>query len=155
MAFGLRASDSRARGRRPDLDDCTILPPATPLVQRWWRLLNEELDRFDRNPEDRVLLADGHRAILLLPAPTCDGFNQSIEESSAEDGPSSDRQTAIALGQPRGGDGQSIARRTRVPERLCPFASTVSRKPSIAAVNGYAIGVGMGLAPCLRRSPGF
>ena len=106
--------------------------------------LNSELDRFDRNPEDRVLLLTGTEPSFCSGA-NVRRFNQSIEESSVEGGQSSDPQTGspwdsleVEMGKHRETDPGSGA--------LMPLRLHRLQKPSIAAVNGYAIGVGMGLA---------
>ncbi len=106
--------------------------------------LEEELDRFDRNPRDRVLLLTGTEPSFCSGA-NVRRFNQSIEESPVEGGQSSDPQTAspwdsleAEMERDREMDPGSGA--------LMPLRLHRLQKPSIAAVNGYAIGVGMGLA---------
>jgi enoyl-CoA hydratase/carnithine racemase len=106
--------------------------------------LNSELDEFDRNPEDRVLLLTGTEPSFCSGA-NVRRFNQSIEESPAEAGQTPDSQEGSAwdsleaeMGKHRETDPGSGA--------LMPLRLHRLQKPSIAAVNGYAIGVGMGLA---------
>jgi enoyl-CoA hydratase/carnithine racemase len=106
--------------------------------------LNAELDKFDRNPEDRVLLLTGTEPSFCSGA-NVRRFNQSIEESSAEGEESPAPQGAspwdsleAEMGKHRETDPGSGA--------LMPLRLHRLQKPSIAAVNGYAIGVGMGLA---------
>ncbi len=106
--------------------------------------LESELDRFDRNPEDRVLLLTGTEPSFCSGA-NVRRFNQSIEQSSVEGGQSSDPQAAspwdsleAEMERDRETDPGSGA--------LMPLRLHRLQKPSIAAVNGYAIGVGMGLA---------
>ena len=106
--------------------------------------LNAELDAFDRNPDDRVLLLTGAEPSFCSGA-NVRRFNQSIEESSTEaaqpqmsDGSSPWDSLESEMGKHRDVDPTSGA--------LMPLRLHRLQKPSIAAVNGYAIGVGMGLA---------
>ena len=106
--------------------------------------LNAELDAFDRNLDDRVLLLTGAEPSFCSGA-NVRRFNQSIEEGSTEAAPppasggSSPWDSLEAeMGKPRDVDPSSGA--------LMPLRLHRLQKPSIAAVNGYAIGVGMGLA---------
>ena len=106
--------------------------------------LNDELDKFDRNPEDRVLLLTGTEPSFCSGA-NVRRFNQSIEETPAEEAPPlpSDEGSAwdsleAEIPKHRDVDPASGA--------LMPLRLHRLQKPSIAAVNGYAIGVGMGLA---------
>ncbi len=106
--------------------------------------LNEELDKFDSNPEDRVLLLTGTEPSFCSGA-NVRRFNQSIEEDSAEveTSPAPDKSSPwdsleAEMDNERDVDPTSGA--------LMPLRLHRLQKPSIAAVNGYAIGVGMGLA---------
>ena len=106
--------------------------------------LNEELDEFDRNPDDRVLLLTGTEPSFCSGA-NVRRFNQSIEEDSAEEptppapgGSSPWDRLEAEMDNERDVDPTSGA--------LMPLRLHRLQKPSIAAVNGYAIGVGMGLA---------
>ncbi|MCH7737215.1 MAG: enoyl-CoA hydratase/isomerase family protein [Chloroflexi bacterium] len=107
--------------------------------------LMECLDRFEDNPAARVLLLTGTEPSFCSGA-NVRGFNQQIQDREAgeadggEPGPLpwgkmesqyATRGQKVALG------GQA----SRVPLRIHNL-----QKPSIAAVNGHAIGVGMGLA---------
>ena len=106
--------------------------------------LEEELHRFDRNPEDRVLLLTGTEPSFCSGA-NVRRFNQSIEESSVEGGQSSDSQE----GSPWDSLEAEMERDREMDPgsgALMPLRLHRLQKPSIAAVNGYAIGVGMGLA---------
>ena len=106
--------------------------------------LNDELDKFDANPEDRVLLLTGTEPSFCSGA-NVRRFNQSIEESTPEEPPPPPSDAGSAwdaleaeIPKPRDVDPTSGA--------LMPLRLHRLQKPSIAAVNGYAIGVGMGLA---------
>jgi enoyl-CoA hydratase/carnithine racemase len=106
--------------------------------------LMEELDRFEVNPEQRVLLITGTEPSFCSGA-NVRGFGQKIEEreTGAEGGTESslpwgrmeaqhaNRQPKVEFG------GQA----SRIPLRINQL-----QKPSIAAVNGHAMGVGMGVA---------
>ena len=106
--------------------------------------LNEELDRFDSNPEDRVLLLTGTEPSFCSGA-NVRRFNQSIEEDSSESQAVPESQS----GSPWDALEAEIPKHRDVDPTsgaLMPLRFHRLQKPSIAAVNGYAIGVGMGLA---------
>ena len=69
--------------------------------------LNEELDKFDRNPDDRVLLLTGTEPSFCSGA-NVRRFNQSIEEDSAEEpiARPAPGGSILPLGSPRSGNGQ-------------------------------------------------
>ena len=106
--------------------------------------LNAELDKFDRNPKDRVLLLTGTEPSFCSGA-NVRRFNQSIEEESDE---------TESLPSPEAGSPwDSLEAEIPKPRDIDPTSGALMplrlhrlQKPSIAAVNGYAIGVGMGLA---------
>ena len=106
--------------------------------------LNEELDRFDRNPEDRVLLLTGTEPSFCSGA-NVRRFNQSIEEESGEAETPANPQSTSPWDSL---EGEMDNEREVDPTSgaLMPLRLHRLQKPSIAAVNGYAIGVGMGLA---------
>ena len=105
--------------------------------------LNEELDKFDNNPEDRVLLLTGTEPSFCSGA-NVRRFNRSIEETPTDQAPyptfegSAWDSLEAEIPKHRDVDPTSGA--------LMPLRLHRLQKPSIAAVNGYAIGVGMGLA---------
>ena len=102
----------------------------------------ECLDNFEDDPSARVLLLTGTEPSFCSGA-NVRGFNQQIQDREA--------------GKPEGGElpwgkmesqyasrGQKVAfggQASRVPLRIHKL-----QKPSIAAVNGHAMGVGMGVA---------
>ena len=106
--------------------------------------LNDELDKFDRNPEDRVLLLTGTEPSFCSGA-NVRRFNQSIEETPAEEPPPSPSDEGSSWDNL---EAEIPKRRDVDPTSgaLMPLRLHRLQKPSIAAVNGYAIGVGMGLA---------
>ena len=102
----------------------------------------EELDRFEDDPECRVLLITGTEPSFCSGA-NVRGFNQRIEEreaSEAEAGslPWGKMESRYATRGPRVAFGGQAS---RIPLRIHKL-----QKPSIAAVNGHAMGVGMGVA---------
>ena len=100
----------------------------------------EALESFEDNPELRVLLLTGTEPSFCSGA-NVRGFNQSIqarEERKVEQG-----------GRPWGSMEARYTRRfdpesSRAPEMVLRLQEL--QKPTIAAVNGHAIGAGMGLA---------
>ncbi len=124
----------------------TMHDPSTrnALGQEMAQELFQELDRFERDPEDRVLLLTGTEPSF------CSGANvrrmgrdiqerESAAEAGAQDaGPLPWGRVEARLGSREKLD-RSLA--SQVPLRIHEL-----QKPSIAAVNGHAMGVGMGLA---------
>ncbi len=104
----------------------------------------EELDRFEDDPACRVLLITGTEPSFCSGA-NVRGFNQRIEARESGDGegeadplPWGKMETRYASrGQKVAFGGQA----SRIPLRIHKL-----QKPSIAAVNGHAMGVGMGVA---------
>ena len=103
--------------------------------------LRQELDRFEEDPEDRVLLLTGTEPSF------CSGANvrrmerdTQQREAAPEEKPNLPwgRMEALLGSHHRPQDSFSAG---RVPIRLYDL-----QKPAIAAVNGHAMGVGMGLA---------
>ena len=110
------------------------------------REIMETLDRFEDDPEQRVLLLTGAEPSFCSGA-NVRGFNQRIQERG--EGAAGGQEAAPAL--PWGRMESRYARRpdgahlggqaSQVPLRIHEL-----QKPSIAAVNGHAMGVGMGVA---------
>ena len=105
----------------------------------------DALDRFEENPEQRVLLLTGAEPSFCSGA-NVRGFNQRIqeEETGADDGQGPPallwaRMEARFSGKHR--KAEFSGQVSRVPLRIHQL-----QKPSVAAVNGHAMGVGMGLA---------
>ena len=120
----------------------TLHDPATrnAVSQEMARELLDELDRFDDDPEDRVLLLTGTEPSF------CSGangrrFDRDIQEREAV----SEEPDSLPWGRMEARLGtrerQDRALGARVPLRIHDL-----QKPSIAAVNGHAVGLGMGLA---------
>jgi len=120
------------------LDDPTTRNALGPeMVQA----LGTELDRFDQDPEDRVLLLTGTDPSF------CSGANvRRFDEAIQDSPPEAERPSEAEL--PWGKmEAQLGKRRTVDPSSgmLMPLRLHRLQKPSIAAVNGHAVGVGMGL----------
>lgn len=122
----------------------TMHDPATrnALGSEMAREITEALDRFEDDPEDRVLLLTGTEPSFCSGA-NVRGFNQRIEE----------REEGVAGGGPPpplpwGKMETRFARRRSSEEgaAFVPLRLHQLQKPSIAAVNGHAMGVGMGVA---------
>jgi enoyl-CoA hydratase/carnithine racemase len=104
------------------------------------RELFEALDRFEDDPEQRVLLLTGTEPSFCSGA-NVRGFSRSIQER--------EQQGSEARPRPWGSMETRHARRfgpesSRAPEMVLRLQE--QQKPTIAAVNGHAIGAGMGLA---------
>ena len=99
----------------------------------------QEMDRFEDDPEDRVLLLTGAEPSFCSGANVRE-FRQEAEERKVSDG-------TPAL--PWGGMEARHASREKLDQSLAsqvPLRVHELQKPSMAAVNGHAMGVGMGLA---------
>ena len=122
----------------------TMHDPATrnALGSEMAREITEALDRFEDDPEHRVLLLTGTEPSFCSGA-NVRSFNQRIEE----------REEGAAGGGPPPplpwGKMESRFARRRSSEEgaaFVPLRLHQLQKPSIAAVNGHAMGVGMGVA---------
>ena len=102
--------------------------------------LMNELDRFEHNSEARVLLLTGTEPSFCSGA-NVRRFSQDIQEREEEANPA----TRLAWGDMEA----QMASRERTDRALAaqvPLSIHELQKPSIAAVNGHAMGVGMGVA---------
>ena len=106
--------------------------------------INEQLDRLESDPELRVLVLTGEDPAFCSGA-NVRNFNKSIEErekqakdqNGAEDSVSPwERMEAVWANKSE----------ERDPLRFLPLRIHNLQKPSIAMVNGYAMGIGMGMA---------
>ena len=120
----------------------TMHDPTTrnALGQEMAQEMLQEFDRFEENPEDRVLLLTGTEPSFCSGA-NVKRFNRDIQqrEEATEDEPT----------LPWGKMEARLGSRTKQDISLAPqvaFRLHELQKPSIAAVNGHAMGVGMGLA---------
>ena len=104
------------------------------------REMIEELGRFEADPEDRVVMVTGTEPSFCSGANVKE-FRQDIQSRS--DGPREEQtlpwgKMGARLGSREAGD------RPLVPQ--VPLTIHNLQKPSIAAVNGHAIGAGMGVS---------
>ena len=101
------------------------------------------LEEFENDPEQRVLLLTGTEPSFCSGA-NVRGFNQRIQEREARE------QSGVAAeGLPWGRMESRFARRQYSTEggaAQVPLRIHELQKPSVAAVNGHAMGVGMGIA---------
>jgi enoyl-CoA hydratase/carnithine racemase len=103
----------------------------------------EALDQFEDNPEQRVLLLTGTEPSFCSGA-NVRGFNQRIQDREEQ---ASAGETPAML--PWGRMESRFAKRSTssdVGAAQVPLRIHELQKPSIAAVNGHAMGVGMGIA---------
>ncbi len=123
----------------------TLNDPATrnALGPDMLRELEAQLRRFEEDPEDRVLLLTGTDPSFCSGA-NVKGFNRTIEEANpAEDAAPDEGGSPWSRMDARRGRKVTIDPGSGA---LMPLRLHKLQKPTIAAVNGHAIGVGMGLA---------
>ncbi len=128
--------------RRDGVVLATLHDPATrnAVGEEMARELMEELDRFDDDPEDRVLLLTGADPSFCSGA-NVRRFDRDIQERAAGPG----EPPSLPWGQMEARLGARERRDRALGARL-PLRIHQLQKPSIAAVNGHAVGLGMGLA---------
>jgi len=107
--------------------------------------LMEELDRFEDNSDQRVLVLTGTEPSFCSGA-NVRGFGQRIQERE-ESSTDNEEPTEMPWGKM---EAQYAHRQPKVEfggqASLVPLRINKLQKPSIAAVNGHAMGVGMGVA---------
>ena len=120
----------------------TLHDPATrnAVSQEMARELLDELDRFDDDPEARVLLLTGTEPSFCSGA-NVRRFDRDIQEREAVSGEPASLPWGRMEARLGSRERQDHALGARVPLRIHDL-----QKPSIAAVNGHAVGLGMGLA---------
>jgi enoyl-CoA hydratase/carnithine racemase len=120
-------------------------PTRNALGQEMAEEMMDALDRFEDDSEQRVLLLTGTEPSFCSGA-NVRRFNQSNQEREK---PSGDGDPPVTL--PWGKMEARLAHRqervgTRAQANRLPLRLHNLQKPSIAAVNGFAMGVGMGVA---------
>ena len=106
------------------------------------REIMEALNRFENDPDERVLLMTGTEPSFCSGA-NVRGFNQRVQEREDRDKQGQEPadltwgKMEARLARPQGLEADAA----QVPLRLHQL-----QKPSVAAVNGHAMGVGMGVA---------
>ena len=108
------------------------------------RELMQALDRFEADPQQRVVLLTGTEPSFCSGA-NVRGFNQRIQERESQ-GESQEGAVPLPWGKM---EARLAARREQTgafQASQAPLRIHQLQKPSIAAVNGHAMGVGMGVA---------
>ena len=103
------------------------------------REIFQELDRFEADPEDKVLLLTGTEPSFCSGA-NVRRFDRDIKQREREE-----KKPALTWGKMEARLG-SREQSDTVPTSQVPLRVHELQKPSIAAVNGFAIGLGMGIA---------
>ena len=103
------------------------------------REIFQELDRFEADPEDKVLLLTGTEPSFCSGA-NVRRFDRDIKQREREK-----KKPALTWGKMEARLG-SREQSDTVPTSQVPLRIHELQKPSIAAVNGFAIGLGMGIA---------
>ena len=103
------------------------------------REIFQELDRFDADPDDKVLLLTGTEPSFCSGA-NVRRFDRDIRQHEGED-----ESPPLPWGKMEARLG-SREQADSVPTSQVPLRIHELQKPSIAAVNGYAMGLGMGIA---------
>lgn len=106
------------------------------------RELMEALDRFEADPQQRVVLLTGAEPSFCSGA-NVRGFNQRIQERESQ-GPG--EAPPLPWGKMEARLGARREQTGAFQASQAPLRIHQLQKPSIAAVNGHAIGVGMGVA---------
>jgi 2-(1,2-epoxy-1,2-dihydrophenyl)acetyl-CoA isomerase len=106
------------------------------------REMNEALDQFEADPDQRVLLLTGTEPSFCSGA-NVRGFNRRIEERDQE---TQDRGEPEPLPWGKMETRYAKHRTSEEGAAFLPLRLHELQKPSVAAVNGHAYGVGMGVA---------